>query len=55
MRRLLLIFFVFLILGIVLALVFRDQQGYMLIAFGGWQIETSLLFAAGALLVAVVA
>ncbi|ROO28041.1 hypothetical protein SAOR_06790 [Salinisphaera orenii MK-B5] len=51
MRRLLLIFFVFLILGIVLALVFRDQQGYMLIAFGGWQIETSLLFAAGALLV----
>ncbi|GAB3670736.1 heme biosynthesis HemY N-terminal domain-containing protein [Salinisphaera aquimarina] len=51
MRRLLLIFFVFIILGVVLALVFRDQHGYMLISFAGWQVETSLLFAAGALLV----
>lgn len=52
MRRLPLIFFVFVILGIVLALVFRDQAGYVLIAFGGYQIETSLLFAGAALLIA---
>ncbi|MES1927050.1 heme biosynthesis HemY N-terminal domain-containing protein [Salinisphaera sp. T31B1] len=51
MRRLLLIFFTFIVLGVVLALVFRDHQGYILISFAGWQIETSLLFAVGALLV----
>lgn len=51
MRRLLLVFFTFILLGVVLALVFRDHQGYLLISFAGWQIETSLLFALGALLV----
>ncbi len=53
MRRLILSFFVFLLLGIVLALVFRDQSGYVLIAFAGWQLETSLLFAGAVLLVAI--
>jgi HemY protein len=52
MRRLLLLFSLFLIVGIVVALVFRDQHGYLLLSFGGWQIETSLLFAVAALLVA---
>lgn len=52
MRRLILIFFVFLVLGTGLALVFRDNSGYVLVAFAGWQIETSLLFAAVVVLVA---
>jgi len=52
MRRLLLVFSLFVIVGITVALVFRDQQGYLLLSFGGWQIETSLLFAVGVLLVA---
>src|SRR5690625_4005759 len=51
MRRLLLTFFLFVLLGFIVALVFRDHQGYVLIAFNGWQIETSLLFACAALLV----
>lgn len=51
MRRLLLVFCTFLLLGVVLALVFRDEQGYLLVSFAGWQIETSLLFAIAALLV----
>lgn len=51
MRRLLLIFCTFLVLGVVLALVFRDHQGYLLVSFAGWQVETSLLFAVAALLV----
>lgn len=45
MRRLLLAFFVFVLLGILVSLVFRDHPGYLLISFRGWQIETSLLFA----------
>lgn len=53
MRRLLLAFFVFLLLGILLSLVFRHHQGYVLIAFNGYQIETSLLFACAALLLGV--
>lgn len=52
MRRLLLVFSLFVVLGIVVALVFRDQQGYLLLSFAGWQVETSLLFAVAALLVA---
>lgn len=51
MRRLVLIFFVFVILGVGLALIFRDHSGYVLIAFSGWQLQTSLLFAAVVLLV----
>lgn len=51
MRRLLMLFCLFLIVGIVVALVFRDQHGYLLLSFGGWQIETSLLFAVAAILV----
>jgi len=50
MRRLLLVFCTFLLLGVVVALVFRDEQGYLLVSFAGWQIETSLLFAIAALL-----
>lgn len=53
MRRLLLAFFVFLLLGILLSLVFRHHQGYVLVAFNGWQIETSLLFACAAVLLGV--
>ncbi|KEZ78100.1 heme biosynthesis HemY N-terminal domain-containing protein [Salinisphaera hydrothermalis] len=53
MRRLLLAFFVFLLLGILLSLVFRNHQGYVLIAFNGWQIETSLLFACAAVILGV--
>ena len=44
MRRLILIFFVFLVLGTGLTLVFRDGSGYVLVSFAGWQLETSLLF-----------
>lgn len=52
MRRLLLGVAVFLVVGIILSLVFRDHQGYVLVSFNGWQIETSVLFAvAGVLLV----
>jgi len=51
MRRMLLAFFVFVILGVVVALVFRDHNGYLLLSFDGWQVETSLLFACAALLV----
>jgi HemY protein len=50
MRRLLLVFCLFVIVGIVVSLVFRDQQGYLLLSFGGWQVETSLLFAVAVLL-----
>ncbi|WP_348765068.1 heme biosynthesis HemY N-terminal domain-containing protein [uncultured Salinisphaera sp.] len=53
MRRTLLAFCLFVILGIVIALVFRDQQGYLLLSFGGWEVETSLLFAVAALVVAI--
>jgi len=52
MRRLLLTFFFFVIIGAGLALLFRDDSGYLLISFAGWQLETSLLFAAVALLIA---
>lgn len=51
MRRLLLAFFIFILLGILLSLVFRNHQGYVLISFNGWQIETSLLFACVAIVV----
>ncbi|WP_423823011.1 heme biosynthesis HemY N-terminal domain-containing protein [Salinisphaera sp. SPP-AMP-43] len=53
MRRLLLAFFVFVLLGILLSLVFRHHQGYVLISFSGWQIETSLLFACAAVLLGI--
>ncbi|MDA3921858.1 MAG: hypothetical protein PF501_14435 [Salinisphaera sp.] len=53
MRRLLLAVFVFIVFGIVLSLVFRNHQGYLLLSFNGWQIETSLLFALAALLVGI--
>lgn len=51
MRRLILIFVIFVILGIGLALVFREHSGYVLISFSGWRVETSLLLASAALLV----
>lgn len=53
MVRLILIFFVFLVLGTGLTLVFREDSGYVMIAFAGWQLETSLLFAAAVLLVGI--
>lgn len=53
MVRLILIFFVFLVLGTGLTMVFRDESGYVLISFAGWQVETSLLFASAVLLVAI--
>lgn len=49
MRRLILYTFLFILLGVVLAIVFHDQHGYMLLAFGSWRIETSVLFAAAVL------
>lgn len=51
MRRLLLAFFAFVLLGILLALVFRDHQGYVLVVFNGWQVQTSFLFACAAVIV----
>lgn len=53
MRRLILAVFVFILFGIVLSLVFQNHQGYLLLSFNGWQIETSLLFALIALLVGI--
>ena len=52
MRRVIIYFFVFILLGVGLALIFREQNGYLLVAFGPWRVETSLVFAAGALLLA---
>lgn len=46
MRRIILFFFAFLLLGVGLSLAFREHNGYLLIAFGSWRLETSLLFAA---------
>jgi len=51
MRRALLLFFVFLLLGVGLAVVFRDHNGYVLLAYEQWQVETSLVFFVVALLV----
>lgn len=51
MRRLLLAFFGFVLLGILLALVFRDHHGYVLVVFNGWQVQTSFLFACAAIIV----
>lgn len=53
MRRLVLGIVVFVVIGIVLSLVFREHQGYVLISFNGWQIETSLLFAVAGVLLGV--
>lgn len=53
MRRLILIFFAFLVLGVGLSLAFRDHNGYLLIAFGEWRLETSLLFAVAVLIFSV--
>lgn len=53
MRRLILIFFVFIVCGVILALVFRDHSGYVLVSFAGWQLETSLLFAAAVVVVGI--
>ena len=50
MRRLVLIFFAFLLLGVGLSLIFRDHNGYLLIAYGDLRLETSLFFAVTALL-----
>lgn len=52
MRRLLLIFFVFLTIGVGLALVFREHNGYVLIAYSDWRLETSLFFLVVAVVVA---
>ncbi|RJS91390.1 heme biosynthesis HemY N-terminal domain-containing protein [Salinisphaera sp. Q1T1-3] len=53
MRRLLLGVVVFLVIGIALSLVFHEHQGYVLISFNGWQIETSVLFAVAGVLLGV--
>lgn len=53
MRRFILIFFAFLLVGVALSLVFRDHNGYLLIAFHDWRLETSLFFAVAALLLGV--
>lgn len=53
MRRTILFLFAFLLLGVGLSLVFREHNGYLLIAFDHWRVETSLLFAVAAVLVAV--
>jgi HemY protein len=45
MRRFLLLFAVFLLLGVGLALLFREHNGYLLLAYGPWRLETSLAFA----------
>ncbi len=50
MRRLVLIFFAFLLLGVGLSLIFRDHNGYLLLAYGEWRLETSLFFAVAALI-----
>lgn len=52
MRRLLLLFFVFLTAGVGLALIFREHNGYVLIAYADWRLETSLFFFVAALVVA---
>lgn len=52
MRRLLLIFFIFLTIGVGLALIFREHNGYVLIAYGDWRLETSLFFLVVAVVVA---
>ncbi len=49
MRRLLLFFFIFLVVGVGLALVFREHNGYVQIAYADWRLETSLFFFLAAL------
>lgn len=44
MRRLVLLFFVFLVVGIGLTLLFREHNGYVLLAYADWRVETSLFF-----------
>ncbi|MDN5939909.1 MAG: hypothetical protein L0H83_14780, partial [Salinisphaera sp.] len=53
MRRTLLVFFIFLLVGVGLALLFREHSGYVQLAWGNWRLETSLLFFLAALAVAV--
>lgn len=45
MRRFSLLFAIFLLLGVGLALLFREHNGYLLLAYGSWRLETSLVFA----------
>lgn len=54
MRRILLLFFVFLLAGVALALVFRENNGYVQIAYGSWRLETSLFFFVAAVVLALV-
>ena len=54
MRRFLLLIAIALLLGVGLALVFREHNGYLLVAFGTWRLETSLAFALAALAAALV-
>lgn len=54
MRRFLLLFAIFLLLGVGLALLFREHNGYLLLAYGSWRLETSLVFALAALAAAAV-
>ncbi|NNC22917.1 hypothetical protein HKX42_03555 [Salinisphaera sp. USBA-960] len=51
MRRAVVTFCVFLLLGIAVAVIFHDQRGQLLITFGAWRIQTSLAFAVIALIV----
>lgn len=45
MRKLSLIFFIFLLAGVSLALLFHGDNGYLLLSYRGWRLETSLFFA----------
>lgn len=54
MRRFLLLIAISLLLGVGLALIFREHNGYLLVAFGDWRLETSLAFALAVLAAALV-
>lgn len=54
MRRFFLLFALSLLLGVGLALLFREHNGYLLLAYGPWRLETSLAFALAALVAAIV-
>lgn len=51
MRRLVLLFILFLVVGVALAMVFREHNGYVQIAYRDWRLETSLFFFVAALAV----
>jgi HemY protein len=54
MRRVLLGILLLVLIAIVMSLVFQNHQGYLLLSFNGWQIQTSVLVACIALVVFIV-